>query len=99
MTARPTPDDESQVPHHCYACIEMMGSPEAETFNVQKYRELALAAISDVHGRGNIPIVCGGTNYYIEALLFKDQSPSAFDKVQFETEFDESTRQIEDPDL
>ena len=34
MTARPTPEDESTVPHHCYACIKMLESPHAETFNV-----------------------------------------------------------------
>ena len=72
MTARPTADDEAQVPHHCYAFVDMLESPDAQTFNVQKYREIALRAISDIQSRGNIPIVCGGTNYYIEALLFAD---------------------------
>jgi tRNA A37 N6-isopentenylltransferase MiaA len=27
--------------------------------------------IADIHSRGKLPIICGGTNYYIEALLFK----------------------------
>jgi tRNA dimethylallyltransferase len=40
-------------------------------FNVTKYRELALATIKDVHARGKTPVVCGGTNYYIESLLFE----------------------------
>jgi len=74
MTARPTAEDEANVPHHCYACVDMLESPDAQTFNVQKYRELAISAISEVQARGNIPIVCGGTNYYIEALLFHEHN-------------------------
>ena len=73
MTARPTAEDEQIVPHHGYACIDMLASPDAETFNVQKYREMAMAKINEVHQRGNVPIVCGGTNYYGEALLFKGE--------------------------
>jgi tRNA dimethylallyltransferase len=42
-------------------------------FSVRKYRELALQAIADVQGRGKVAIVCGGTNYYIESIIFQDQ--------------------------
>ena len=34
MTARPTPEDEACAPHHCYACIDMLESPDAINFNV-----------------------------------------------------------------
>ena len=88
MTARPTAADEATVPHHCYACVDMMDSPDAQTFNVQKYRELALGAISDVHGRGNVPIVCGGTNYYIEALLFDESVQHQYEANGEVAEFD-----------
>ena len=75
----------------------MLESPHAETFNVQKYREMALTAISQVHARGNVPIVCGGTNYYIEALLFSNvegKASQGFDQARFEVEFDQLADQI-----
>lgn len=96
MTARPSPQDEALVPHHCYACIDMVESPDSSNFNVQKYRQRALEAISDVLNRGNVPIVCGGTNYYIESLLFSDDPSKSsdpepkftFDHQAFITAFD-----------
>ena len=33
---------------------------------------MALKSIAEVHQKGKVPIVCGGTNYYIEALLFNN---------------------------
>jgi tRNA dimethylallyltransferase len=38
---------------------------------VQKYLQLALKVIHDIHSRNKVPVVCGGTNYYIEAVMFE----------------------------
>ena len=107
MTARPSIEDIATVPHHCYACVDMLGDEAAKNFNVQKYREMALKAINEVHARGNVPIVCGGTNYYIESLLFHEDAATAtkngedaitaghqdvaFDSETFFIEFDKFT--------
>lgn len=50
-------------------------------FNVQKYQEVALNTITDIQKRGKTPIIVGGTNYYIEALLFENNF-KATDKAQ-----------------
>lgn len=71
MTARPSAADEKKCPHHVYNCVDAFDSEIAETFNVNRYLDLALPAIAQIQERGRIPIVCGGTNYYIESLLFK----------------------------
>ena len=92
MTARPSVDDLKKVPHHLYSIIDYREeSSETTTFNVQKYREKAIKVINEIWTRGNIPIVCGGTNYYIEALLFEKQdtsqissNPIGFDRDFFE---------------
>ena len=73
MTARPTREDLEEVNHHLYGCIEMQEEGSV-TFNVNKYRDMAIEAIQDVLSRGKYPIVCGGTTYYIESLLFEDQA-------------------------
>ena len=50
-------------------------------FNVQKYQELALKSIEEIHARGKIPIIAGGTNYYIEALLFEQSQKVSNDII------------------
>jgi tRNA dimethylallyltransferase len=72
MTAKPTTAEKLRVPHHMYDVVDM----NAKNFNVNKYLELALVCIEGILERGKLPIVVGGTNYYIEGLLFeKPQIP------------------------
>ena len=63
-TAKVTPDEQSLVRHHL---IDLL-SPR-ETFSVAAWQQAALAAIADIHSRGCLPIVCGGTGQYISALM------------------------------
>jgi tRNA dimethylallyltransferase len=57
---------------------EMMGVPHylidvadpTEEFDVVRYAHEAKAAISDIISRRKIPILCGGTGFYIQALLY-----------------------------
>ena len=53
------------VPHHLIDILE----PE-EAFHVARFKELAAEAVSEIAGRGHIPIVTGGTGFYIQALLY-----------------------------
>jgi tRNA dimethylallyltransferase len=66
MTAKPTMEERERVPHHLYDVVDM----NTKDFNVNKYLSLAIPAIADIHSRHKFPIVVGGTNYYIEGLLF-----------------------------
>ncbi len=63
-TARPDEKEMQGVPHH------MMGflSP-SESFSVADYVEQAARCIEDIHARGKLPIVAGGTGLYIRSLL------------------------------
>ncbi len=38
-------------------------------FSVVEYRHLALSAITDITKRGKIPILCGGTGFYIQSII------------------------------
>jgi len=44
MTAAPSSEDLSRVPHHCYSFVDL----KVRDFNVQDYRKQALAAIADI---------------------------------------------------
>jgi len=52
------------IPHHL---IDVIG-PNGQ-FSAVKYRDLALKAIKKIYTKGKIPIVCGGTGFYIRALI------------------------------
>ena len=69
-TAKPLPDDRARVPHHLIDIVE----PDQE-FSLPRFLELARSAIQDIHGRGGLPIVAGGTGQYVWALLEGWQVP------------------------
>ncbi len=53
------------VPHHCID----IASPR-RTFSVEQWRTHALRALRDIVRRGNVPILVGGTGWYVDALLY-----------------------------
>ncbi len=63
LATQPTPEQRAIVPHHLVDCIE-----STEPFNVGQYRELALAAIRDIHQRGRAALIVGGTGLYLKSL-------------------------------
>ena len=64
-SAKITPEEMEGVPHHLVDVLE----PEEE-FNVVRFQELAKEAMKGIYERGHIPIVVGGTGFYIQALLY-----------------------------
>lgn len=58
-------EEMAGVPHHL---IDVL-MPEEE-FNVVRFQQLAKEALTGIYARGHIPIVAGGTGFYIQALLY-----------------------------
>ncbi len=63
-TAKPSPEELATVPHHLIGVL-----PRTQSFSVAAYVEAANAAIRDIHARGKLPVVVGGTGLYITSLL------------------------------
>lgn len=63
-TAKPTEAEMAEIRHHMIDIVE----PDCP-FSCADYVKLASEAISDVSSRGKLPIVCGGTGLYLDALL------------------------------
>jgi tRNA dimethylallyltransferase len=63
-TAKPSPEEQSRVPHHLFDVIE----PTAYT-TAGEYARIARNALHDIVGRGAMPIVVGGTGLYLRALI------------------------------
>ncbi len=69
-TAKPTVDERVQVPHHL---IDLC-APDVP-LSVAEYQQLAYATIDDIHGRGHVPFLVGGTSLYVRAVVEGLQIP------------------------
>ena len=65
-SAKIKPEEMGGIPHHMIDILE----PEEE-FNVCLFEKLALEAMEQIYERGHIPVVVGGTGFYIQALLYQ----------------------------
>ena len=63
-TAKPTEEEMQGVPHHLISQI-----PRETPFSVADYVALAKQTIAQVHARGHLPILVGGTGLYVSSLL------------------------------
>lgn len=63
-TGKVTKREQRIVPHH----LLDVADPKKD-FSAARYVTLAQKAIADISGRGKLPIICGGTGFYIDALL------------------------------
>jgi tRNA dimethylallyltransferase len=52
------------IPHHLLS----VASPRS-VFTVTRYRKLALSAIKKIQRAGKLPILCGGTGFYVQAVI------------------------------
>ncbi|MFC6179011.1 tRNA (adenosine(37)-N6)-dimethylallyltransferase MiaA [Weissella sagaensis] len=63
-TAKATPAEQAQVPHH----LIDIANP-TENYSAAKFVQAAQKAITDIASRGKLPILVGGTGFYVQALL------------------------------
>ena len=63
-TAKPTMEELSRIPHHLINVV----NPN-EDFSLAQYQEMAYRAIDDIHQRGRLPFLVGGSGLYLKAVL------------------------------
>ena len=64
-SAKVTPEEMQGVPHYL---IDVL-APEDE-FHVVRFQEMAKEALQEIYEKKQIPIIAGGTGFYIQALLY-----------------------------
>lgn len=69
-TAKPSPEETDGIPHHLIDFLE-----RDKAFSVADYVELANKKISEIHKRGRLPVIVGGTGLYISSLIDNIQFP------------------------
>lgn len=77
-TAKIRPEEMQGVKHYLIDCLE----PD-EDFNVVLFQKMAKDAMEKIYDAGHIPIIAGGTGFYIQALLYDIN----FDNVNEESEY------------
>ena len=64
-SAKVTKEEMDGVKHYLIDVLE----PDEE-FNIYVFKKLALEAMEEIYAKGKIPIIAGGTGFYIQALLY-----------------------------
>lgn len=67
-TAKPSKAEMDGIPHHLIDVVE-----PTEAFSVNDYENKALPIVEKLLAEGKTPIICGGTGFYINSLLYKSQ--------------------------
>ena len=63
-SAKITEAEKEGIPHYLIDVLDPV-----EDFNVARFQEMALAAMEEIYAAGRLPIITGGTGFYIQALL------------------------------
>ena len=64
-TAKPSESEREGIKHYLLDCIDA-----DKDFTVAEYSALARAACDEIHSQNKVPIICGGTGYYINSVLY-----------------------------
>jgi len=93
ITNKVTKEEMAMVPHHLIDFLEPL-----TPITVVDFRNRALKVIQDIFQRNKMPVIVGGTHYYIEALLWEfliDADKTASDTFLFQQDKMQKENQIE----
>jgi tRNA dimethylallyltransferase len=68
ITNQISAEEQKGIPHHLLATVEL----DKPTWTVGVFAQEATKLIREIRSRGKLPIVVGGTHYYISSLLFEN---------------------------
>ena len=64
-SAKITKEEMGDIPHYLVDCLL-----PSEEFNIVRFQQMAKEALREIRAAGRIPIVTGGTGFYIQGLLY-----------------------------
>jgi len=87
-TAKITKEEMEGIPHHMLDVCE-----PTKSYSIGDYKDAAKTCVEDILSRGKLPMVVGGTGFYIHALLydtdFGNQEADPRIRERIEKEYDE----------
>ncbi len=91
-SAKITPEEMEGVPHYLIDCME-----PTEEFHVAAFQSMAMDAMEKIWAEGKLPIITGGTGFYIQALLkqvdFSESSGESELRLRLQKELEEQGAQ------
>ncbi|MDO8664841.1 MAG: tRNA (adenosine(37)-N6)-dimethylallyltransferase MiaA [Candidatus Liptonbacteria bacterium] len=85
-TGKVTKKEMAGIPHH----LLDVASPR-RTFTVAHYQKLGSAAIKKILSKGKLPIIVGGTGFYIDTLLYNYNLPSVKQNLKLRHELEKKS--------
>ena len=85
-TAKPTPAERAEVPHH----VLDLADP-GEEFSVARFQRAVHDAVADIEGRGRTAVLVGGTGLYLRAVVDDLRLPGQWPALRAELEADPDT--------
>lgn len=76
-TAKPSAQDRAQVPHHGLDLI----APN-EYFSAAAFQQYAQKKVAEIHARGKIPLIVGGTGLYVDGFIYNYSFAGEADRSQ-----------------
>uniref|UniRef100_A0A0N4X400 tRNA dimethylallyltransferase n=1 Tax=Haemonchus placei TaxID=6290 RepID=A0A0N4X400_HAEPC len=79
-TNKITKEEAAGIPHHLMSFVDAATA----RYNIHQFRAEGLKVIEEIKSRGRIPVVVGGTAYYVESLLFEEniiETPGSYKNV------------------
>ncbi|KAJ2509613.1 tRNA dimethylallyltransferase, mitochondrial [Coemansia sp. RSA 2049] len=81
ITNKVTKEEAATVHHHLLGFVD-----PTQEYSVQRFEHDALQKIDEIHRRNRVPILVGGTNYYIQSVLFRKSLISSSSRHRILTE-------------
>lgn len=90
-SAKVTKIEMRDVLHH----LLDVADPKDEVFSVAEYKKQAQKCIEDILKRGKLPIICGGTGFYIDTLVYNQSIPEVKENPKLRAELEtKSTEEL-----
>lgn len=87
-SAKVTKDEMEGIPHHLIDILE-----PTEEFNVVLFQKLCKQAMNEIYERGHVPIITGGTGFYIQAVLYDIDFTAQEETNEYRTELETLARE------
>ena len=82
-TAKVTKEEMQGIPHYLISVLD-----PKEEFNVCRFVSLAKEAVKSITAQGKIPLIVGGTGFYIHALLYDTDFSDSSGKTDYRSELE-----------
>ncbi|MCH5249611.1 MAG: tRNA (adenosine(37)-N6)-dimethylallyltransferase MiaA [Lachnospiraceae bacterium] len=86
-SAKIMPEEMSGIKHHLIDILE-----PNEDFHVVKFQTLAKEVMQNIYEKGKIPIIVGGTGFYIQSVLYDIDFTESEEDTAFRSELEELAR-------